>query len=680
MIPGREARVVVTSHETNRPIPGAVVQMNTAQSIDQRTLKTGDDGTVAVNGLIPQRYIIGVHAEGYARTAQAVDLLKSRSETLHKVELSPEGIVRGVVIDRKERPIPDVSVGCYERALRSADVFVNGFYHSILTDADGKFTIRNLPLDEPLTFWANNAKFAGLQHEDVTLTADQRTLDVRLTLEVKPDGGSVAGVVQDENGNAVADAKVANYGTYFQSEQRLATTDAEGRFRLDDVFTGSRDVEVAFSKTGFSPRILAVRPGTIASPADLNVTLKPGHVIRGVISDDRGNAIAGANVEANSDSIALSNFHSNILSVRTDERGEFALDSLPADTRFSVTHRKYSSKKLTASELDTKEPVRITLEEYGVIQGLVLDAKTKQPITDFRIWASPTRFRLQGDVIGKFDFKLMVSGVEFHAEDGSFSIEPVDLKTPLELRIEADGYERAAVPRVVAVAASVAKPITIRMTPAVVEDPYALTVQLVDENQAPIPDVALWLIATKISPRSLPANDFNWALIHARDNQLEKKPYVEQYFRGTTDTDGKFEFSKISPRMYLQLAYERKGVPAGRSLDFDSATAGKSETVVVKVPRPAIVRGSIDRNIFPDAIAVTIWGNDFFNVEAKLMEGQSTFEFPDLPSGKYTIRVTGPYEETSAKGNSERQRRTLATKRIELQSGETKEIQLDMPK
>ena len=261
MIPGREARVVVTSHETNRPIPGAVVQMNTAQSIDQRTLKTGDDGTVAVNGLIPQRYIIGVHAEGYARTAQAVDLLKSRSETLHKVELSPEGIVRGVVIDHEERPIPDVSVGCYERALRSADVFVNGFYHSILTDADGKFTIRNLPLDEPLTFWANNAKFAGLQHEDVTLTADQRTLDVRLTLEVKPDGGSVAGVVQDENGNAVADAKVANYGTYFQSEQRLATTDAEGRFRLDDVFAGSRDVEVAFSKTGFSPQILDLIPG-----------------------------------------------------------------------------------------------------------------------------------------------------------------------------------------------------------------------------------------------------------------------------------------------------------------------------------------------------------------------------------------------------------------------------------
>lgn len=664
MKPGMRAGFRVTSQETGLPIADARVRIGYP---DRRTTTTDKNGQAAVIGLGPEQYDVTVEAPGYARDASQLDLGQKVDVADFAVALRPGGEVRGVVVDEHGQPVPEADVG-----YRESDGI--GFHgDAFRTDPNGEFRHRFLPLGAPLKISIDKRDFVPVE-QSLSLTASQPTRELRLTLARRPDGGSVAGVVRDQEGKPLAGAKVANYGNR-SSQERLTTTDAEGRFVLHDLFDSSRGIYVRVSAKDFAPQGVTIEAtGTAQAPAELSVTLEPGHSLRGRIVNEAGKPVGGAYIMARS-----SVFRWGMESVRADDQGEFVFNSLPAEVQFDVSHPQYPSSRAATFKLDETEPVTITLEDPGVIKGQVLDAKTKQPLQQFHIRLGFSRDRRPSDANGSYNGSWSDPGLTFQESEGRFKIEPLVAGMPLELIVEADGYERFVVPRAVALKSASATDVSVALTPVSPVLPYALNVQLLNDAGKPIPDVQLRLIVSTDQPKGKDDNAYNWVLIDS--GQLGDKSYVEQFLAGVTNAEGKCAFPNITPGKYLQLAYWGEGAPKGRSLAFDVTRPNQTDNVVIDVPRPAIVRGSFDRAKIHDAGGVQISSSaeSFLSFEAKLKADQSTFEFRDLPPGSYWASVVSKPVTSMENGHEMHRISPLASQKIVLKAGEEKEVHFDEP-
>lgn len=663
MRPGRQVQLRITSQETGKPIPGAVVSISYP---DLRKMPTGDDGTATLEGLLAERYNVTVLAEGYARSTPQIDLTRQGDTvTEYAVAMLPGGEVNGVVIDEQGQPVADAAIGY--RVTSS-----NGFQgDQPRTDSEGRFRSRYLPLNEPLELSLSKPDYLRVQ-QDASLTTTLRTRELRITMQRRPPGGSVKGVVRDRNGNPVAGAQVANHGNE-SSQERLTTTDAEGGFVLDDLYEGFAGVDLLVSAKGFAPQLVNVKPGTQQAPAETSVTLQPGSTVRGRVVNERGEPIGGVFVTARSNA-----YRHRMAAFEVDEQGNFAFDSLPADVQFQFTHPKYISSDNLALPLDGSEPVTVKLPDPGLLQGRVIDAVTKQPIRQFRIKLHFSRVRQPGDARGSYNGMWSDPGLTFQADDGRFEIQPLMVGLPLEIIVEAKGYERQSVPRAVAGSIHDATDLAIRLTPKTVMAPYALTVRLRDDAGKPLSNAELRLIVSKNQPTGRDDSAFNWALIDS--SNLAEKSYVEQFLPGVTDAEGKCEFKDIVPGRYVQLAYWGAGVPKGRSLAFDETRSGQSDSVEIDVPKPATVRGSLDRSQFLAIDAVRLYGPEpFLDFQTKLADGQSTFELRDLPPGEYWISVVGKPERFIENGAEMFRISPVASQRLKLKPGDVQEVRFDKP-
>ena len=664
MKPGKQARFIVTSSETGQPIKDAAVRFGYP---DRRNEPSNDDGAVTVSGLIQQQYDVTIEAQGYARATPQIDLIQDDDLTEFHVKLVPGGEVQGVVVDGEGRPVPEAEVVYWEPGATG--------YHgdTYRTDAEGKFRHRFLPLGVPIEVSIDKEDYVNTRL-DVSLTRTGRTREVSITLPRRPLGGSVAGVVQDQDGKPVANVKVANYGNQ-TSQERQTTTDIQGRFLLHDLFEGLSGYEVHVSAKGYAPQQLSVEPGSADTPTGMSVTVEPGHALRGRVVNEKGEAIDGAYVMARSGV-----FRFGMESTRTDTHGDFTFDSLPLDVQFQASHKDFASTENMPLSLDGNELVTITLPDPGLVRGQVLDEQTKRPIPQFRIRLGFSRTGHQpGDARGTYDSTWGNPGLTVKSDEGRFTIQPLMARMPLELIIEADGYERLVVPRAVAEKAKDAKDLAISLNPNATTEPYSLNVQFLDDAGKPIPSVQLRVIVSTDQPTGRDDNRFNWALIDS--GQLVRKSYVDQFLAGVTDAEGKCAFTEILPGKYLQLAYWGKGVPKRRSLAFDETRPGITDTVVIDIPAPAIVRGSVNRSQFPNAGSIRISdpSEGFLDFEVTLKDAQSTFELLDLPSGNFTISVASKSVPFTENGHQFFCITSLARTRVVLEPGEITEVEFETP-
>jgi hypothetical protein len=136
------------------------------------------------------------------------------------------------------------------------------------------------------------------------------------------------------------------------------------------------------------------------------------------------------------------------------------------------------------------------------------------------------------------------------------------------------------------------------------------------------------------------------------------------------------EFKGIVPGRFLQLAYWGDGVPQNRSSAFDRSTPGTMQQVAIRLPAPAIVRGTLDRSKFANAASIILIHQDQgLQYDAiKLGKDQKTFEFGDLPAGRYTMTVQGKPVSYTNNGAEWWRAPALAHQTFRLEVGENKEL------
>lgn len=496
---GKQVKFLVRSAVSGKPVPGADIKFGYP---DRRTATTGAAGTALVQGLLSQDYEATIDARGHAQQTIEIDLAQSRQLTELRIDLAAGGTVRGVAVDKDGKPVGGATVLYY---LRSG---YGSFGDAQRTDPQGKFQNSFLPVGKPVKLSVQHDDFLTREQE-IVLTEENREQDVSLTLTRRPRGKSIRGVVKDDQGNPVPGARVANDGGA-PNLRREATTNPQGEFTLDDLHEAYTGYQIYVEAKTFAPNKLVVEPGTVDSPAVVNVTLKPGHSVRGRIVDENSRPKREVHITPRSVAYSRANMGD---SLQTDAEGRFAFDSLPEDVRFDVSAPGYPYLHHTALPLDSDDPVTLTLEAPGMLRGQVVDANTGAPVRQFRVQLGFSPISKPNDKQGTYNSNWSDPGVTFNSVDGKFLIKPLTNGMRLAITVLAENYERTVIERAVAAKQGESEELAISLKPIDPSQRYRLGVQLLDGSGRPAAGAQLRLIASTNRPTGAHDNRFNWVLI-----------------------------------------------------------------------------------------------------------------------------------------------------------------------
>ncbi|MBI3820827.1 MAG: sigma-70 family RNA polymerase sigma factor [Planctomycetes bacterium] len=233
-----------------------------------------------------------------ARSRRAtIDAGKTKEMTIKL----PQGYdLDGKVIDKSGAPFPNATI--YFWSINSLDAD----WPVATSGADGTFHLRQI--DIAFDYHAFAAALGFAPSVAVRLDAQKGTT-LSLTLQITDPGASLAGRVHDDKGDPIAGAVIksgrADYrnppvmsnGTVgFYAVVPDATSDANGKFTLQSVPAGQREIFVARSGFGLFKDTISVAS---ESNASLDITLQKEVILAGTVRDGGGSPVADCQIEIN---------------------------------------------------------------------------------------------------------------------------------------------------------------------------------------------------------------------------------------------------------------------------------------------------------------------------------------------------------------------------------------------
>jgi RNA polymerase sigma factor (sigma-70 family) len=653
---GVAVAVRVKEKATGAPIANATVHLEWTAFRDDAV--TGRDGLVQIQPLVASQWLLEVWADGFAKASRRVDLengLDAEEEFL----LGRGGTLEGVVRDRLGKPLAGVWVGA------SAEGGEEDFDH-FRTGADGRYRLSHLPLGFEIQLEISGD---DLLAQDVTtqLAGTKQTRD--FTMQARPNGGSIAGVVLDQQGQPLAGARVSNMGRS-SGMVRETKTGPDGRFRLDDLFENNVGMEVFVRAKGAAPKRVKVKPGPRDQPGEARITLEAGHTVKGRVADEKNVPMAGVQVY-------FSNLnHGNLDGgmTTTDVRGLFSFDSLPPGAPFAFYKNGYSQINDRRLPLDSDQVVQVVMVPAGVIIGRVFDATTDKPIREFNVQITFSPKRQPGEPSTVLFSGLVNPGQNFHSIDGRFNLANLVVGMPLQVMVSAEGYERRVTERVVVARHDDLRIKEFRLDPVDRAEQRTYHGRLVDARGNPVAAAQLRLFASRDrDPEQRQEFPFNWTMI--RTGQLAQQSEVTRFLKSVTDAHGRFEFTRVPKGDEVEIAWWGKGIVPGRSDHLERVD--EKAPIEIKLRAGARIIVSIDRKAFADAGQIEVAGSDDFidGFDGKLKPGQTELVVDDLAPGDYRMFLRGSLERIAGSPEELTTRTALASMDVHVDPGETKRVE-----
>ena len=528
-----------------------------------------------MQGLLAEKQEVVAEAAGFARWAGEFDLSNTLGESAMVIALEPGGRVEGTVTDEGGRPVERAFMD--GRRVGSPD-----FYRldSPRTDRLGRFHDNSLPLDTPIQMTPGHKDYLKCEPQTFTLTAQMPKAELHFILKRRPHL-SVEGIVTDDKGKPLSGATVFNHG-HSSGEVQKKTTDANGKFSIADLFEGpGYAIDVRAKGFAAEHETVDAAPGT--SPAHVSVKLRPGHFIHGRVVGEDGKPIADAHVHFNSPGYSWGMMDD---ATRTDDQGRFEFDTLPDLCSFQIEHPGYALVFDKRLQMDRPDAVTVTMSRTWTLRGHVFAADTGKPIEQFNV--------SNGGLHATSFNRRTVSSLKdvYASKDGSGRVH-------YYIRVEADGFRQSRWRN-----SSSARPERCHFGnpdgAAGFVETDSVSGRIVDDRNQPVAGAQLRLVVTSEQPASDHEAHYNW--ICSSPTSLPNSPSgASQYLSLVSDADGKFEFKNVLAEKFLQLAYWGKHVPEGRSLAFDKTEPRVPQTITIKLPKPAAIRGTIDQTKIPNA-------------------------------------------------------------------------------
>jgi thiol-disulfide isomerase/thioredoxin len=442
----------VLQAESGRPLAGAkFVLDNGLEPV------TDQDGRLEVPALYRSRYHEAfVIAPGRERKRILFEM-SEKPVTHLEVQVSLGGKAVGQVLDEAGKPIPHAGVG---KPTSGSMLTVRSLW--VEADERGRFEYDGLVLNR--TTWlsakADGFNSGGNKYFHVDFSNESVRLDFRLSpspraasIPAKPvtakavtnrERRDVSGIVLDSNQRPVIGATL-RWGVLETSESIETKTDAAGKFRLSLVTNVPDRVCVMPIGNVLAPQIVDVKA---RGDQELTIKLATGHVMTGVVKDDRGTPFVGVSVIPSIDSPGTQGLFLFYRGTKTDANGRFTLKGLPdKGTKFYFGRDGVSVLRDELLEA-VKENV-IIMTSAGAVRGHVVDHQGK-PVRSFRVLLNAPRERMPDDKFGGFFAGFCGIGLSYTSDDGSFLITNLGANSVQRITIIAPGHGEGTIDRVVA--------------------------------------------------------------------------------------------------------------------------------------------------------------------------------------------------------------------------------------
>jgi protocatechuate 3,4-dioxygenase beta subunit len=391
MTTARRLTGVVRDSGSGRPLPGATVGLHSEGPGAPLLAITNASGRYAFDGLAPAQYSLSLGRVGYAATdlaeasAHTVDLRSAMARERDR-RLSRVQQVAGRVRDEQQRPVAGALVSLAVKD--SPRIYAQGtepeaWLPSTRTAPDGTFAV-NMPGQAPaqleFTLVAIKPGYAMGVRESLRLPA------ATPAVVILPSGVPISGRVTAPNGAPIPEVAVELMEGASKAERSLLLLDTEGdgwtrTDALGRFATRVRSVPhaLAFHRHGVTPKAVALRDPSAGE--ELVVVLEPAVEIRGTVLRYDGSPANDVQV------LARRKGGGTLAGASTGGDGGFVINELaPGSYELRVIKNDADLGVSQAVEAPA-DGLRLTLEQVGMLKGLVLDAKTRQPLSQFDVYA-----------------------------------------------------------------------------------------------------------------------------------------------------------------------------------------------------------------------------------------------------------------------------------------------------
>lgn len=371
-----------------RPVAEADVRVRSASRRRQswepgrRVLQvaTGPEGRFRISAEAAEMVDLRVEAEGFAPT----ELRRAEEELTEPLDivLRRGAAVAGRAVDPDGAPLPGVAVRLFEEVEGGFSDWVpreqRDLARETVTGDDGRFLARHLAPGA----YDLELRLEGRAPRLLPGVEPPEELEEGAALDlgdvVLEPGTALEGRVVDADGAPVSDAEVRLDHSApppgFELENRETTTDAEGRFRLEDLQPGE-PVTVLVDASGFLP----ARAPEVVPPTEepIEIRLETGVRLFGRVLDPEGAGVVDAQVRVGIQREGNSWEGSIVPQVETDREGSFEFDALHrGEVVLEVVAKGFIPATVkgwsTASSRDVG-PVEVRLEPGATVTGRVLD-------------------------------------------------------------------------------------------------------------------------------------------------------------------------------------------------------------------------------------------------------------------------------------------------------------------
>lgn len=286
----------------------------------------------------------------------------------------PLGTVMGTVTDvHNDEPIEGAQIQLqYHDNIRKT-----------VTDAEGKYLFTEVDLCFCLKTIKVTKEAYRPESKDVAVSG-VTVVDFQLIIEEgEPPAGTLSGTVTDVNNGAPIEGAIVQL--VYNDQFRETTTDADGKYRFDDVPEDWNPKKILVTMDLYRPesKDIDVEGDTVVDFQLMIEELPPsqnGGTLTGVVTDsDTGEPLVGATVTLE--------YHENKLTVQTDDEGRYVFQGIPIcfclkDLSVSMDDYLTQAMSIAISKGTVQDVALEPTDPSGVVDPPVKDGSDGRTATD----------------------------------------------------------------------------------------------------------------------------------------------------------------------------------------------------------------------------------------------------------------------------------------------------------